>query len=778
MIFFNIKLAVRNLLKNKLYSSLIIGGFSIGFAACILIGLFYDSEHHVNRDFAHYKQIYRLYDQAGNSFNLDYKLYPVLAENYPELESVCPVAYVNKIEFSVKDEQMHTDARIRDLISTNNNFFDFFEPEVIASLADTPFSGNESAIITESLAGRLYGDKNPLGRVINIHNIFTATITAVIRDLPKNSSFNAELMLNSDNEKFRFFQACDNGVCRYLTNQFLLLREDVDPEVFAGKLDQTINAYGLGVKEPALQNLADIYLSPLQQDDLHRKGNSKMLMIFLFIAFLILILSSINYFNYTISAQYAKLRETGINRTVGAGRLQLASSSVAEVAIGIMISVVISIVLALLFLPYSRVLFGKDIYLGSGSLIRLSPLFAGIVLMVILVNSVAPLWMLFRFQITDFLSGLNKRKGKQTGKQAMLTFQLAVSIALIAVMLVVFKQLDFIKNYDLGFNKEMLVRIDLPFNNPNLETLKQETGNLSFVKNSTLSFGCPGMINSTMGSNTGENSFTLDCINIGEDYLETMGIELLKGRQLLEGDRGKACLLNEEAVRQFGWEDPDGKRFNNGIEGGYQVAGVVRDFHVKSLHDKVAPTALIYDTKKGQYNVLTIRLSPGVTGKQMEQIRQIWRKAIPDETMNFTFYDDQFQAMYEKEIRLVKSVTFFSIIAIALTCMGLLGQIYMISLSRVKEIGIRKVNGARIFEILSMLNKDFIRWIIIAFVIAIPIAWYTMNKWLENFAYKTSLSWWIFALAGLLALGIALLTVSWQSWKAATRNPVEALRYE
>jgi putative ABC transport system permease protein len=162
----------------------------------------------------------------------------------------------------------------------------------------------------------------------------------------------------------------------------------------------------------------------------------------------------------------------------------------------------------------------------------------------------------------------------------------------------------------------------------------------------------------------------------------------------------------------------------------------------------------------------------------MDQIRKIWKKIIPDETMNFTFYDDQFQAMYEKESKLAKSITFFSIIAIILTCMGILSQIYLISVSRVKEIGIRKVNGAKVFEILTLLNKNLVKWVAVAFVIATPIAWYAMNKWLESFAYKTTLSWWIFALSGMLALGIALLTVSWQSWRAATRNPVEALRYE
>ncbi len=778
MIRFNLKLAIRNLLKSKFYSILIIGGFSIGFAACILIGLYYYSEHSVNKGFANYKQIYRLYDEEDKECKLDYEMFPVLTENYPEIEQACPIDYHGGFEFSIVDEQEHVDTRVDNIISTNNNFFTLFNPHVISSLSNTPFSGNESIVITETVAKRMYGDKNPIGQQITIFNTFKATITAVIEDIPENSSFKAEVILNSENENFRLSRNCNNGNCINLTNHYIQLRNDADVNQFAERLNQTIGNYGFNQKKLELQNLADIYLSSFLVDDTHFKGNSKMLTIFLFIAILILVLSSINYLNYVVSVQYSKLKETGINKTVGAGWKQLVSYSVAEVATGILASVIISVLLTILLLPITNVLFGKQLHVESLGLLKLLPVFVGIVLIIILVNSLAPIYLISRFNITDFLSGLRKRGGKQISKQVTLTFQLTASIVLIAIVLVIFKQLSFVKHYDLGFNQEMLVRINLPFTNPNLKTLNQETQKLTFVKNSTLSFGCPGMINNTMGSNTGENSFMLDCIFIGDDYLNTMGVELLEGRPLLDGDKGKACIINEAAYKQYGWGNLEGKRFNNAKEGGYKVVGLAKDFHVKSLHQKINPAVLVYDSYRGKYNVLSVRLAPGSVSEQMKQIRKIWDKIIPDETMNFTFYDDQFQAMYVKEEKLAKSISFFSFIALALTCMGILGQIFLISLNRTKEIGVRKVNGAKVSEILTMLNKDFVKWVAIAFVIATPVAYYAMNKWLENFAYKTNLSWWIFALAGAMALGIALLTVSWQSWRAATRNPVEALRYE
>jgi putative ABC transport system permease protein len=774
MISFNTKLALRNLIKNKVYSFLIIGGFSIGFAACILIGLYYFSEHSVNRNFSHYNQIYRLYDETNESYQIDYELYSKLQNDYPEIRQACPMGYLSGMEFTVKDEQSNSNIRISELISTNNSIFTLFEPEVTKMLGATPFEGRESAIISESVARRLFGNENALGRKIIIHQMFSATVTAVIKEIPENSSFKAEILMNSDNERFRIFQSTKNGRRIYVTNHFLLVRNDADIK----KLTATINTAISDGETFALQNLADIYLSPATANDMHARGNRKMLTIFLFIALLIVVLSSINYFNYIITIQYSKLKITGIKKTIGASTRYLFSAIITEVTVGVLLSLMISLLIVFLLLPYSEVLFGKELLPLQAGVVKLIPVLLAIIIVVILVNSIAPVYLLSRFNVTEFLSGLQKKGGKQLGKQAMLTFQITVSVALIAVVLIIFKQLEFVKNHDLGFNKELLVRIDLPFNHPNLATLKKETEKFPFVKNSTLSFGCPGMINNRMGSNTGEKSFMLDCIYIDENFLQTMDIELLEGSQLMKGDFGKVCFINEEAFEKFGWDNLENRKYNSGREGGYEVVGVVKDFHVKSLHQKISPTALLYDLQNGEYNVLSVRLAPGKTGQYIEQIREVWGKVIPDETMNFTFYDDQFQMMYEKEERLAKSITFFSIVAIVLTCMGILGQIYLVSLSRIKEIGIRKVNGARTFEILTMLNKDFVKWVGFAFVIATPIAYFAMHKWLENFAYKTSLSWWIFALAGLLALGIALLTVSWQSWRAATRNPVEALRYE
>ncbi len=777
MIRFKIKLAFRNLLKNKLYSFLIIGGFAIGFTASILIGLFYNAEKNVDRHFADYNNIYRLYDAKESKSGLDYKLNAVLAENYPDIKKTCPLGF-SYYPITLKDPETKNYIRVEHVISTNNNFFDVFSVKILSGLEGKPFSQQNSAVITESVAKKLFGDKNPLGRTVN-QEFFSATVTAVMEDLPKNSSFGAEMLLNSENKEFQMSQECNNGVCIYPVEHVLLLKSGVNPDDLTKNLNASIKQFNTTTDSLALQNFSDIYLSTkdLGWADDHFKGNSKMLLIFLAIGILIILLSSINYLNYLVSMQYAKMKEIGINRTNGAEKIHLLADSLIEVSLGIFIALVFSVFLVALLLSSTGILFGKEIHLSDVSFYQFLPIVAAVVAGIILLNSLAPIYILSKFNISDFLSGGRKRTGKQWGKQAMLTFQLTVSIALIAVVMLIFKQLQFVKHHDLGFTKELLVRMELPYKFQNQKALKNEVAKLPFVTSSALSNGYPGHINLSMGSGVDGDEFSVKCIYVSEDFLKTFGINLTGGRGFLSGDKDHACLMNEAAIKRYGWDTIEGKKYKNGREGGYDVVGVVNNFNVQSLHSEMTPVALLYEPDR-EFNTLSMRLMPGNIGQQIDELRKVWKNLLPEDPMEFAFYDTQFQAMYEKEDKLAKSITFFSIIALVLTCMGILGQIFMISLNRTKEIGVRKVNGARISEIMAMLNKDFVKWVAIAFVIATPIAYYAMNKWLENFAYKTTLSWWIFAMAGLLALGIALLTVSWQSWKAATRNPVEALRYE
>ena len=660
MIRLNLKLAFRNLTKNKVYSLLIIGGFAIGFAAFILIGLFYHNETSVNKDFANHKLIYRIYDVKMNRCNLNWDLFPVLANDYAEVENACPLDYSSGMSFTVKNEQTHANTEIEYLLTTTNNFFSIFSVEIEESLTGIPFSDKESVVISKTVAQKLFGTQNPLGQTINVGNYFTGTVTAIFNQLPANSSFQADVIFNSENEKFRMSRTVSNGKRYNPTNLFVMLREGTNSQNFADELNKSATLKALDVDSLALQKLDDIYLSKLTVKSRHAKGNPAMLKIFLAIAALILLLSSINYLNYSISMQYAKLKEIGINKVNGAGWKELVNYTFVEVSLGILISLILSVIITLLAIPYSKILFGKSLYINWHDWISVIPFFLAAVFIVILVNCFAPIYILSKFRITEFLSGFKgKRNSRQIGKQAMLTFQLTASIALIAVVMIIFKQLSFVKHSDLGFNREMLVRIDIPYKFQKTETLLQEVSNLSFVKGGTISYGCPGIINNKFGSNTGEKSFDINCITVSSDYLETMGIELLKGRNFLDGDLNKACLLNEEAIKQFGWESFEGRKYDIGETGGYNVVGIIKDFKFESYHSTVEPLALLFDGATNG-NVLSVRLSPGNTGQQMNQIGKIWKTISPYEPMNFMFYDDFFQSMYEKEEKLAGSITLFS----------------------------------------------------------------------------------------------------------------------
>jgi putative ABC transport system permease protein len=776
--YLNLKLAVRNLLRNKVYSFLIIGGFAIGFAACILIGLFYQTETTVNNDFVNHKQIFRLYDVKKNRCNINWDLHPILVTDYAAIENACPLDYNISDDLTIKDEQTNTTAEFTHLLTTTEPFFSIFSVDLTESLSGKPFAGRESIAVSTRLAKSLFGTQNPLGRQVNIGNYFFGTVTSVFRELPVNSSFRADIILNSENEKFRISSSTINGFRYNPTNHFVQLREGINTGNFINELNANEKIKALDIDSLSLQGLDDIYLSELTVKSRHAKGNPFLLKIFLAIALLILVLSSINYLNYSVSMHYARLRETGIKKTFGAGWKDLVNYALTEVILSMMIALLLAFVITDFALPYSERLFGKSMSIDWSDLLAVAPVFLIVVIIVILINSLAPIYILSRFNIIESLSGFKDNKSnRQIWKKTLLTFQLTVSIALIAVVIIIFRQLHFVKHSDPGFERELLLRINIPYRFQQTEALRKELANLAFVNSTALSSGCPGMINHRMDNDFEGKSITFNCIYVGDSYLNTMEMELLQGRDFLDGDLNRSCLINEEAYKQYGWKSLEGKRYSNGQEGEFDIIGKIKNFKFESYHNAVEPLVLLF-TGAQSGNVLSVRLSPGNTSQQIDQISKVWKSISPYEPFSFIFYDDFFQSFYEKEEKLASSITFFALIAITLTCMGILGQIFMICLGKVKEIGIRKINGATISEILIMLNREFIFWFGIAFIIACPVAYYIGNRWLMGFAYKASLDLWIFILAGLMALIIILLTVSWQSWRAATRNPVEALRYE
>ena len=774
----NLKLSFRNLQRNKLYSFLSILGFSVGFAVSMITALFLYSEFTMDQSLPASDRIVRVVDTRNNCCNLDYKLNEEFRENFPAIETACPAEIQTGWDIKVKSEKSFT--RFQGMISTTNDFFRLFPVKIIRSASPLPFTGTESVILTQSVAKILFADEDPIGKPLTITEELQARVSAVIEDFPAGSSIQGKILINSENEKFRLSQTCNNNVCINPTNHFLLLKNGADLQGLQHSFNLRLLKSHPEIGKFGFQKLGDIYLSPALEGSNIVPGNKSLLWIFLSVGLVVLILSIINFLNFYISMQYSKLREIGIKKINGASYGQLLSYSLLEVTINILISVAFSLILTAVLLPVFNQLFDKQLEISSLLRPRLALILFGVLLLIILLNSFAPVWVLNKFNSLNFLGTMKSGRSRQTGSKLLTLVQFTASMVLITLVLALYHQISFTRDAYLGFDKQDLIRLNLPYTFKNSDALKQQIERLPFCRNIALSSGVPGEINMEMGEFVNKKEILIKCIDADSNFLKTMGIRLKSGRSFLEGEAGNAVLFNEEAIRQYGWTDLTDKRFNQGRKGGYPVVGIMENFHVESLHTKIGPVCVIFKDMRHEANSVnvTIRLTGGDLRNKMQQLEKVWKSFFPDEPMDYTFYDDQFNAMYKKDEQLSKVIGIVALLALILTFMGMLGQSFQMSLNRTKEIGIRKVNGATVFEILLSMNREYMVWMLPAMLLEIPIAYYFIQKWLANFAYKTQVNAWIFAISACIVFVTVTITVSLQSWKTANRNPVDALRYE
>ncbi|MGQ8337414.1 ABC transporter permease [Sunxiuqinia sp. A32] len=778
MITHHIKQSFRGLKKNKLFSFLNIGGFAVSFSVCMILALYTYKEFNVDKDYTSHSTIYRLIDTKTNSCRIDFEFAQKLKEQYSDIKLSIPLNYISFSGENVFIKTLDKTDYIKSkaMISTTNDFFKAFSVPIISGNPNAPFADLNSVVITKSAAIRLFGKTDVLGEIINFGDVFELPVSAVSEDLPANSSFDADVFYNGENEKFRFARSSYNGIKYNPVDIYVQLNDETDAARFATMVNKNIPPNKSRLESIGLQKLTDIYLTTGIEGNRNRTGSLGMIRIFLSIALLIMLLSVINYVNFSLSKQLSTLKEIGIKITNGAGTRQLRSYYLVDVSTSVLIAFILALVITKVLLPFADNLLGVSLDFNWLFSPVLMGLFLLILLTVILISSFAPVYIVSKFDVQRLFGMKQYAFGKQHGKKVLTVFQLSAAIALLIGLMVIQKQIHYVKSTDLGFDKEQLVRIDFRKDMINIDAMKQQIDQLPFVQNSTLSHGAPGSIYMTMSSDIHDkNNFDVETINVDEKFIETFDIQLLQGRKFEASDIGHACYINEATFKRFGWDNLENRKIDSGIDEGFKVIGIVNDFNVASLHTGMEPVCLIYRKK---YTSVSVKLRQGNLAEQMKQLTAIWKGFVPENPMMYTFYDSFFDAFYKKEERQGKAIATFSIITFIITCLGLMGQIFQTTNARIKEIGIRKVNGAKVSEVMGMLNKDFVKSVMIAFIIAAPATFFAMNKWLENFAYKTSLSWWIFALAGTIAMGIALLTVSFQSWRAATRNPVEALRYE
>lgn len=790
--------AYRSLLKNKSHSLLNMIGLTLGITSCLMI--FLVIRYELSFDTFHSKadRIYRItttmFHEANDYFpGASYPVGETVKEEFPEIGQVATVYFEN--EGIVKaNNQIYKEFGIT---YVSPAFFELFDFGWLVGKPEQSLEAPNSVVLTESVARRYFGIEKSgdlttvLGKVIRLNNESDFTVSGVTKDFPENTDLPFKLMLSQSTMKPSDRSEMTNWITlNWSVNHYVLLKEGANPEQINARFPDFLKKH-MPADEAARRSLQLQALNKIHFDDRYGNYNNRTvtestIFILSLIGIFLLVTACINFINLATAQSAKRSKEVGVRKVLGAGKMQLIRKFISETVLMTLVALVSSLILALIFFPsVSRML---DLHLDPNWITDpLVPVFLlTITVVVSLLAGLYPALVLTGFN--PILALKNKMSGAVSPRnfslrRGLIVFQFVVSQVLVIGTIVVARQLDLFRSQSLGFDKEAIITVPLPNSEINpKQTLRNQFQNIPGIQ--MVSFGgfTPSSDNNWRGVFNFPGSGTSEIVIVmrpaDPEYIKTFGLTLLAGRDLLETDNlESAVIVNEKVLKIMNIRDPRdavGKPITT-FGRKTTIVGVVKDFHAFSLHQEIQPVLIFNDQGA---RLAALKFNTADLKSTLAKIESVYKGIYPESVFEYRFLDDTIALFYREEEKLSNIFTIFSGIAIFIGCLGLFGLISFISMQRTKEIGIRKVNGARLAEILALLNRDFALWIVFAFVIACPVAWYVMNSWLQKFAYKTELSWWIFGLAGFLAIGIALITVSWQSWKAATTNPVEALRYE
>ncbi|MGQ8337418.1 ABC transporter permease [Sunxiuqinia sp. A32] len=785
-----IKTTFRNAVKNKYISLLNLFGLTIGLTCTLLLILWVSHELSFDHFFANSENIYQV-NFMGEQNNKEVKVCSTpqgigveAKKIFPEVINFTRIRKHNRAVFKIEDQQFYADEGFY----ADSTFFSVFSFE--GKLGDLSNSLNkpDQVVIDEYLSAKCFGTKYPLGENINI-NGRDYSVSAVVKDVASNSHLQFHYLipiLNLSEGWQNTKWTSDNCF------QYLVVNHAANIPELEKKLTNLVRSKFIVWKQLnafiKLYPLHEIHFRSGYLLDYAVLGNKQNVFVLGLISFLILLIACVNFTNIFISTSLKRTKSTGVKIVSGANKAGIIKEFAFEVFLFILISFLISFGLLYLMLPVFNNLVNSELHITIFSLKFLSISFA-VIILTLLMSGLFPGFYITRFNVASVLkAGYSGVKGNKNKLQhGLVTIQFIIAIILIISVLGIQKQVHFLQNKQLGFDKDKVLYVRTYGELDNTQNIKLMASELSQIPSivaiSSRSSLPTQLVNGgqmQLSSNP-DHKVHGERVEVGEGYFDLMNIKFIEGGQKFDysNEQINTCIINEIAAKRLLLKPPYCGQFVFDLNQGHdlKIIGVIPNINTKSLNSEVTPC--LY-TKAYNYNAngvvlfkLASNLEPAIN--QIKAYCEKYNSAVPFE---YHFLDEVYDNLYVNEIRVQKILIWFSIISILLTSLGLLAMSFFMTEKRTKEIGIRKVNGAKISEVLTLLNRDFIKWVMIASIIAAPIAWYAMNKWLENFAYKTSLSWWIFALAGVMALGIALLTVSFQSWKAATQNPVESLRYE
>lgn len=820
-----IRIAWRNLTRNKVSSIINISGLSIGLACVVLIGMYVKEELGYDRFFSDASRIYRVnvHEKMGNDeFTAGHTPPPVgaaLINNFPEIESYTRI-------FKPGDEIIHftnngqkNSLTEKSMLSVDSNFLQFFSYPLIEGNRATCLNGPNSIVLTEKAAKRYFGNTSPVGKNLVLDEYAAPfTVTAVMKDLPAQSSLQFDVLQSNVGMppvkhfnwswiwlqmgtyvKLRPNSANDAASIRNIEAKFPAMIKIQAATAFR-RIGQPFDEFIKkgGRYDLSLQPLTDVHLySSNIGTRFIIQGDIKYVYIFSAIAVFIIALACVNFMNLATAQSAKRAKEVGIRKVLGSERKQLVGQFLAEALMYTILASVIAIALVVLCLPGFNQLASKTLSLSSffGFYSGLG-LFV-LILLTALVAGSYPAFFLTSFKPAAVLKGSGDIKNTGGGfltRNTLVVFQFTVSTVLIICTIIVYKQLLYNQSKDLGFNRENVLMIaDANRLGKSEESFRQELLRLPQVASASISTSLPtqnSFTDSYIPESTAndvhaaDKTVQLSSFIVDESFVSTLKLQMLNGRNFSKSFKDSASvILNETAAAQMGWKEPVGKTitYPGGNDVKFKVVGIVKDFNTESLHNVVSPFALFYTTSGTYHNntsYIAVRIKPGDYAKAISGIQSKWKEFMPENPFEYSFLDAEFDALYRTDQTVGKVFSVFTFLSLTVACLGLLGLAMYTAERRTKEIGIRKVLGATVQNVVTMLSKDFLKLVIIASVISFPISWYAMSKWLQDFAYPTAINWWIFALAAGVTLIIALATVSFQSIKAALMNPVKSLRSE
>lgn len=808
--------AYRNLMRSRVFALVNILGLSIGIISAILVILYVSDELAFDKHHAKHERIYRVISDFHINSKQDLfaltavPLGPTMKEDFPEVDEFVRFFPVDNFFFRYNGQDFNE----TDFYFADSTIFAIFDHEIIVGDPVNALNRPNAIVLTDKIAKRLFADENPIGKVLQGLRNEPFEVTAVIKDLPRSSHFRYNALVSTATivEQFgadRFNDNSSGSFWNINTYTYLLFKEGTSPETILANIEpfqekyikplgQMIN----GEFSPIFQPLKDTHfakLSGIQAD--FPIGNRSYIIIFSFVAVFILIIACINYMNMATARSTKRAREVGIRKVIGAEKGQIVRQFLSESLLLAFIAAIIALVTATLLIPWFNYLADKQIMASE----LLSPFYLlGILLITIVVGLVAgsyPAFYLSSFSPVTVLKGvLDKGKGKVGIRKILVVFQFAISIAMIIATMVVSWQQGYIRNKNLGFDKESLMVItDLDTTiskriNPFKEELLRHPG-ITGAASSQQDLGISNSKIVCRIEQDGEmKDVGLNLLACDFDYLKTLGVEIVEGRHfdpMMNTDSTLAFIINEAFVKFYGWsDDPIGKRIQFGLrEDGSvrrdgRVIGVAKDFHYSSIHNPIEPFMFLVAT--GQPRVLSIRIKPELMGEVIPFVKSKFSEFNATRDITYYFLDQKLGELYRPEQKLGWLFRVFSIVTIFISCLGLLGLSSFITEQRTKEIGIRKVLGGSSFDIIKLLTSQFLSLVLIANLFAWPLAYFAMHKWLQEFSYRIPFgltplsihSLWPLLVSGLIALIIAFLTVGALSWRAAETNPAGSLKYE